>query len=141
MIYLADLNVWLALLLSHHVHNVAAFNWFVESSQDKVAFCRVTQMGLLRLLTNRHVMITNPLKPVDAWKAFDHLVSLDGVIFAQEPRGLEEEWRKSAEYHSPGPNWGTDAYLAAFATAAGMTVATFDKAFAKRRGVPARLIG
>jgi toxin-antitoxin system PIN domain toxin len=140
MIYLADLNFWLALLLNHHEHHAAAFKWFVESSRDKIAFCSVTQMGLLRLLTNRHVMNAKPLEPVDAWKAFDHLLTLDGVVFAQEPNGLEQEWRRGATNHSSGPNWGTDAYLAAFATAAGMTIVTFDKAFAKRRGVPARLL-
>jgi toxin-antitoxin system PIN domain toxin len=141
MTYLADVNVWLAFILGHHVHHAATFRWFVESSQDEIAFCRVTQMGVLRLLTNQHVMIENPLKPVDAWRTFDALMSMEKVLFVHEPRGLEAEWRKSAEYHSAGPNWGTDAYLAAFATAAGMTVATFDKAFAKRRGVPARFIG
>jgi predicted nucleic acid-binding protein len=86
-------------------------------------------------------MSNNPLEPVDAWKTFDILLSMEGVFFVQEPSGLEAEWRNAAGNHSSGPNWGTDAYLAAFAAAAGMTLATFDKAFAKRRGVPARLLG
>lgn len=141
MTYLADVNVWLAFTLSNHVHHATAFRWFGESAQDEIAFCRVTQMGVLRLLTNRHAMIENPLKPIDAWRTFDALLSMEGVLFVHEPRGLEEEWRKGAVNHSYGPNWGTDAYLAAFAIAAGMTVATFDKAFAGRRGVPARLLG
>ncbi len=141
MTYLADVNVWLAFILGHHVHHATAFRWFAESAQDEIAFCRVTQMGVLRLLTNPHVMSNNPLEPVDAWRTFDILLSMEGVLFAQEPRGLEAQWRKAADNHSTGPNRRTDAYLAAFATAAEMTVATFDKAFAKRRGVQARLLG
>jgi predicted nucleic acid-binding protein len=96
---------------------------------------------VLRLLTNRHVMTGSPLKPVDAWATFDTLMSMRSVLFVQEPRGLDAEWRQGTSEHSHGPNWWTDAYLAAFATAAGMTIATFDKALAKRPGVPARLLG
>lgn len=141
MTYLADVNVWLAFILSNHVHHATTSRWFVESSHDEIAFCRVTQMGVLRLLTNQHAMIGNPLKPVDAWTTFDTLMSMRSVLFVQEPLRLEAEWRKAAMGHSHGPNWWTDAYLAAFATAAGMTIATFDKALARRPGVHVRLLG
>jgi hypothetical protein len=120
---------------------VTTFNWFLDSLGDDIVFCRITQMGFLRLLTNRNVMANDPLKPADAWKLFDELLTVDSIDFVHEPSGLEDAWRKAAKNYPSGPNSWTDAYLGAFATAAGMTVATFDKAFAKRPGVPARLLG
>jgi hypothetical protein len=141
MTYLADVNVWLAWTLYDHVHHNIALNWFFESDPDGIVFCRVTQMGFLRLLTNRKAMSEVPLKAAEAWRLFDEVIALDRVGFSAEPDGLEEEWRKAAPNYPSGPNSWTDAYLGAFAKASGFTVVTFDKAFAKRPGVPARLLG
>ena len=141
MTYLADVNVWLALTLYDHVHHSTALNWFFESSRDKIVFCRITQMGFLRLLTNRKAIRDDPVKPAAGWKLFDELRGLDRVRFLEEPLDLEKTWREAAINHSSGPNWWTDAYLAAFATAAGLTLVTFDKALAKHPGVHAHLLG
>ena len=55
MTYLADVNVWVALALAGHVHNAIAQQWFEEAETERILFCRTTQKGLLRLLTNsRH---------------------------------------------------------------------------------------
>jgi hypothetical protein len=141
MTYLADVNVWLAWTLYDHIHHTAALNWFLESAPDGIVFCRVTQMGFLRLLTNPKAMSDVPLKAAEAWRLFDDVIALDRVGFSEEPAGLEEGWRKAIPSYASGPNSWTDAYLGAFAKAAGFTVVTFDKAFAKRLGVSARLLG
>jgi len=39
-----------------HVHNRAAMRWLEATGDIQLVFCRISQMGLLRLLTNRHVM-------------------------------------------------------------------------------------
>ena len=60
MIYLPDINVWIALAVAEHVHYEPAAEWLREpldsSSKDEIAFCRVTQMGFLRLLTSPKAM-------------------------------------------------------------------------------------
>ena len=49
MIYLADVNVWVALALVGHVHHFTARAWFEEPETGQILFTRITQMGLLRL--------------------------------------------------------------------------------------------
>ena len=71
MNYLADLNVWVALALAGHVHHGAARIWFEEPQTRQIHFCRITQMGLLRLLTNRKVMGANVLAGTAAWDVYN----------------------------------------------------------------------
>jgi uncharacterized protein len=63
MIYLPDVNVWIALAADKHVHHNVAKHWFMNIQADRVLFCRITQLGFLRLLTNRHVMGEEVLIP------------------------------------------------------------------------------
>ena len=56
IISLPDVNVWIALAAEGHVHHLPARKWFAAQPTASVAFCRITQMGLLRLLTNSNVM-------------------------------------------------------------------------------------
>ena len=46
-ISLPDINVWLALAAEGHLHHVPARDWFTAQPDASVAFCRITQMGLL----------------------------------------------------------------------------------------------
>jgi predicted nucleic acid-binding protein len=52
IVSLPDVNIWIALAAEDHVHHVPARDWFAAQPAASVAFCRITQMGLLRLLTN-----------------------------------------------------------------------------------------
>lgn len=140
MTYLADVNVWLALAVVEHIHHKAAVEWFGESEEDRIVFCRTTQKGLLRLLTNRHVMGDDVLTAARAWEAYDILRENPRVRFVQEPPGLEDSWREATRHPHAGPNFWTDAYLAAFASAAGYVLLTFDRALAAHRGVRTRLL-
>jgi hypothetical protein len=55
IISLPDVNIWIALAAESHVHHVPARDWFTTQQDTYLAFCHVTQMGLLRLLTNSNV--------------------------------------------------------------------------------------
>ena len=140
MNYLADVNVWIALASVGHVHHSIALVWFQEQSTVQAVFSRVTQMGLLRLLTNHKVMGENILTPPDAWRVYASLCDDDRVQYAEEPPHLEDRWREVARHMGSGPNFWTDAYLAAFADAGAYTIVTFDRGFLRHRGVSVRLL-
>ena len=55
-ICLPDVNVWITLAWDGHVHRDIAKTWFASLDRSEAAFCRITQMGFLRLITNARVM-------------------------------------------------------------------------------------
>jgi uncharacterized protein len=140
MNYLADVNVWLAMALIGHAHQAAAQEWFEETDALTISFCRITQNGFLRLLTNSHVMGPNVLPSAEAWKTYDAFFQDGRVRFLGEPGHLEGAWRGQTSGHRMGHNFWTDAYLAAFASAADLTLVTFDVAFAGRKDVSVRVL-
>jgi toxin-antitoxin system PIN domain toxin len=145
MNYLVDVNVWVAFALVGHVHHAVARTWFEAPDEDdsggtRLLFCRVTQSGFLRLLTSRRIMGVNTLNAEGAWRFYDSLLADERVRFASEPVELEAIWRETARRHNRGPNFWTDAYLAAFAATAGFTVVTFDRGFRHHRNIPVRLL-
>ena len=70
---LPDVNVWLALAAEGHIHHAPAMEWFSTQPDDSVAFCRVTQMGLLRLLTNSNAMGRGPRTLAKAWEVYEQM--------------------------------------------------------------------
>lgn len=140
MTFLADVNFWVALEIDDHIHHAIAMDWVQEAPDNDLAFCRVTQKGFLRLLTNRHVMKGEPFTAPEAWRSYDMLRSNRRVRFANEPAGLEQAWRNLTRHPGIGPNFWTDAYLTAFAEASGFVVLTFDRELAKRAGRQAKLL-
>ncbi len=135
---LPDINVWIALVYDGHEHHGAARVWFEENEAAEARFCRVTQLGLLRLLTLSAVMGEDAVGQRDAWGVYDSLVSDPRVSFCGEPGGLEPVWRGLTLASRRRPKQWTDAYLAAFAAAANLRLATFDRALA--RSVPGRVL-
>jgi len=140
MTCLPDVNVWIALALAQHVHHEAAKAWFMASTDGTFRFCRVTQMGLLRLLSNSRVMAGEALTAGQAWKVLEAFLADPRIEFAAEPARLYEYWRRTASDSRTGPNFWTDSYLAAFAAAAGYQVVTFDTGFRRYKGVPLNLL-
>lgn len=139
--YLIDINVWLALSWGLHSSSSAAHRWLASLplTRTRVLFCRITQLGLLRLLTNTAVMGGSVLTVEAAFAVFDHWSEDPRVEFLPEPPGLDPVLRRAAAKF--GRKHATkavmDAYLAAFAEAAPATLVTFDKALAqmgRRRG-------
>ncbi len=126
-----DVNVWVALTYGGHEHHQVARAWFEAVDMDsRVCFCRFTQISLLRLLTTSAVMGTDEvMTQVEAWEAYDQWEKDSRVVFLEEPSNVEAAFRAlSRQRHPNSKNWA-DAYLAAFATVAGMRFVTFDRAF------------
>jgi toxin-antitoxin system PIN domain toxin len=137
--YLADINVWIAIARSGHKHHPVAREWFHGLRPDEVAFCRFTQLGLLRLLTNRAAMEGQPVTQVEAWSIYDKFRANARVAFIDEPAGVGEQLRAFTSKREPATKGWGDAYLAALALQAGLTVATFDRGLASV-GAPALLL-
>lgn len=136
---LADSNVWLALVLSAHEHHLQVSTWLSRlTAEEEVAFCRMTELALLRLLTTRAVLSpygNPPLTNVQALELYDGLLADARVTFAQEPSGLETHWKGLAHVPSSSPKLWMDAYLAAFAIAGGHQLVTIDAAFTQFQGL------
>ena len=132
MIYLPDVNVWVALAVDGHPHHAIAKRWFERLGQESLLFCRVTEMGLLRLLTNEHVMSGHPLSSQAAWGVRKQFEGDTRVKYVPEPSGFEAVWRGTAQAGKIGPNFWTDAYLSSFCVGTGATMVTFDRGFGVR---------
>lgn len=131
-----DVNVWLALASAEHTHRETALNWW-EAWSEPILFCRITQMGLLRLLTTSGAMNGKPLQMRQAWRVYDEFLSDERVVFAPESAGVEARFRFATKKASASPKLWTYAYLLAFAAEADSEIVTFDEALAARAGVGA----
>jgi uncharacterized protein len=120
---LLDVNVWLVAAAERHVFHPKAKEW-MSNTDARLLFCRVTQMGLLRLLTNVKVMGDERLAPADAWMVYQHFRVDSRVLWAGEPSNLETVWREMCPDVLRALNTWTDSYLAAFARNSGSKVDT-----------------
>jgi hypothetical protein len=134
-IRLVDANVWLALAFSDHVHHDVAVAWFERLGEREAAFCRITEMALLRHLTNERLMGKFILSQKAAWESYDSLCADERVVFADEPPGLEDSWRRLTRSRQPRHRLWTDAYLAAFAFSAHLPLSTLDRGFKQFDGL------
>jgi toxin-antitoxin system PIN domain toxin len=135
VIKLADANVWLALAFSDHLHHCKAKAWFEAQAELSTAFCRITQMALLRHLTNPKIMGSFVQNQQNAWKAYDALIGDPRVVFLAEPVGLETSYRELTQSPFPSREAWTDAYLAAFAIKSNSHVITFESGFKRFFGL------
>jgi predicted nucleic acid-binding protein len=87
-----DTNVLLALRAAGRQHHSSALKWFAEQGPSTVAICRVTQMGLLRLLTNPKVLPLEVRTIRQAWDAARDVPADDRAFFQPEPPDLETIW-------------------------------------------------
>ncbi len=135
---LADVNVWLAVLVAEHPHHEAATLWWrttVIPNRHRVAFCRFTQIGLLRLLSSERVMGPSRMDHLLAWETVRAVVAQEHVSVQGEPAGIEQHLADFCGRHGASPGFWTDAYLAAFALAGGNRFATFDRGFRRFKGL------
>jgi toxin-antitoxin system PIN domain toxin len=137
---LPDINVWIALASDRHVHHDRAKAWFAGIESAEATFCRITQMGFLRLITNTHVMGADVATQKQAWKFYEALSRDERVTFMNELPGIDEEWRKLTQSTSSSTNAWTDAYLAAFASVRGLRIISFDGGFKKLPGIDALIL-
>ena len=136
-----DINVWLALTHDRHVHHAIAADWF-QPRQETLFFCRLTQLGFLRLLTNEQVMGVDAMTQAAAWREYHRWFEDDRIEFHREPESPEFE-TIFQEFSSKGrrsPKLWADAYLAAFAKVSGLTLVTFDQAFHAMAAISATIL-
>lgn len=128
---LPDVNVWLAAAWARHAHHRRAKAWFDED-EGPLALCRVTQMSLLRLVTNPAITSEDALTRRQAWDVVDGILADPRVELMAEPDNLVTLWgafsRRDDRHHLL---W-TDDYLAAFALASGAEIVTLDRPFRDR---------
>lgn len=128
---LLDVNVWVAAVTDRHVHHPVVLDWLSRQTAD-LAMCRITQMGVLRLLSNPSSMRVDVVTRAEAWAVIDQLRADDRVRWVSEPSNLEQVWRAISAREDDSHRLWTDDYLAAFAQAAGSTLVTLDRDFARR---------
>lgn len=126
---LPDINVWLAIASVLHPHHLPAATWWAAQGLARAHFCRHTQLGLLRLLTNRRVMQSQTQGESGAWRVLDRFLAAENVSFLAEPIGIDSLLRSLTDGSQSSPNRWSDAYLASFAMAADLTLVTFDRGF------------
>jgi toxin-antitoxin system PIN domain toxin len=108
------------------VHHPVAADWMNRQADD-LLFCRVTQMGLLRLLSNSAIMGDDAIDRSAAWRVFDQLWADERVLWADEPDDLDPVWRAISARDDKSHKLWADDYLAAFAQTRGATLATLDR--------------
>jgi toxin-antitoxin system PIN domain toxin len=126
-----DLNVWLALASPEHIHARPALDWW-RFHGASIAFCRMSQLGLLRLMTTAAAMDGQPLAISEAWRVYDRFYEDDRVLFLSEPSTIDQAFRKKAVGHAASPKIWADAWMLAVADSAGGELVTFDKALSGR---------
>jgi hypothetical protein len=125
------MNVWLALATPEHVHAAIAKRWWGQEN-GTIAFCRLTQLGFLRLMTTAAAMDGRPLTIAEAWRVYDRFYDDDRVTLISEPQEVEGRFREKAVGRTASPKVWADAWLLAFAQAAEGVLVTFDKALSAR---------
>lgn len=130
MQYLADSDIFLALVLSGHPRNPIVVKWFdALHPEDTVAFCRMTQNSFLRLLTTDAIMRPYTLTNHKAAAVYQSLFRDSRIDFAPEPAGINERWLSLAATKRAAPKLWMDAYLACFAELSHRRFVTLDQGF------------
>lgn len=132
--HLCDVNVWLALVTSAHVHHPAAKAWLgTIEGRGSVVLVRSVQQAFLRLLTTGAFFAGYGLPPLTgraAWDVVDALTADERVTLRlDEPPAAGAWWRANTTRDSASPKLWMDAWLAAFAVAAEYRLVTTDRAY------------
>ncbi len=136
MAFLCDVNFLVALFYAGHRHSERAVAWLEKQDMPgSILVCRVAQMGALRVLTNQAWMKDEVKTPAEFWRAWDGLLNDGRFATVNESPGFEKAWRSLTSRYTRGKMAETDAYLAAFATSGGYGMLTFDREFARFKGI------
>ncbi len=91
-----------------------------------MAFCRVTMLGCLRLLTHSVVMAGHPFSVPEAWRAYRTFRALPEITFIDDPQKLEAQFALWTESLSFSAKRWTDGYLAALSHVTKSRLVSFD---------------
>jgi toxin-antitoxin system PIN domain toxin len=137
---LPDVNVWLALAVQEHPFHSMASRWWMADAADQVLFCRVTALGLVRLLGQERVMGPGRLAMDQALELYEAFLSLVEVGWAEEPMGVDALWRSLMRAHQLSSRHCTDAYLASLAQHRDLRLVSFDNDFQRFSHLRLRLL-
>jgi uncharacterized protein len=138
---IADVNVFLPMLLPAHPSHPTALEWFNAQPDSSVGWCLPIQLGVLRLLCNPRVMGRDALAPIralDVWAALGANPRLTEI--SRVPLEHDSHLRRLLANRDPSSNIWTDAWLAALAISLSCEMVTFDRGFRAFEGVELRLL-
>jgi toxin-antitoxin system PIN domain toxin len=128
-----DVNVWIALTYRGHIHHRAAMAWLESAPDDsELCFCRLTQLGFLRLLTTAAVMGNKVLTQAGAWDVYDDWLENGRAGYVEEPPAVELTFRSLSQSSQMAPKDWADSYISAFAQVSGLRLVTFDQTLHRR---------
>lgn len=121
---LLDVNVLVALFNPDHIHHDAAHDWFAENRVHGWATCPVTELALVRILSN----------PAH-WPGAERGAAVADRLRQFCASGHHQFWRDSLALADDSFNWPlvkghrqvTDVYLLGLAVKRGGALATFDR--------------
>ena len=128
---LLDVNVWLAGMWDGHVDHESVLRWRGEADGPLV-MCRVTQMAVLRHLSNPGVLGADAVTRREAWHLVDRQMGDPEVVWQAEPDGFSVAWRALSARDDRSHKLWTDDYLAGFAQAGHLTLVTLERGFVRR---------
>ena len=91
---LPDVNVWLALAVNQHPHHDAAAAYWSGHQAGPVWFCRVTMLGLVRLLSNPKVMGEQALDLKQSLATYQRFAALPEIGWHAEPSDCGDHLQK-----------------------------------------------
>jgi toxin-antitoxin system PIN domain toxin len=125
---LLDVNVWLALADANHSQHEAATHYWQHKSSGRIAFCRITMLGFLRLSTHPKVL-SRPLSTEEAWTSYRAYRKQPGITFIEDSVSLDHAFETFSQTEDWAHHLWTDAYLAALAHAKACRLVSFDRDF------------
>lgn len=122
---LLDLNILTALLWPAHEHHEAAHRWFGARGKGRWATCALTELGLVRLVSNPSFS-RDALSPPDALLLLSSNLTHPNHEFWVEDLSVTEAL-KAVPRKLQGHKQITDAYILALASHHHGVLATFDR--------------
>jgi predicted nucleic acid-binding protein len=95
----------------------------------------VTALALLQHLSSARILGSPALDGRAAWQALETWLAVPRITLLAEPPGLEELLAQWSTQIDPRAGHWADAYIAAFATASGCRLVTFDRGFHRYPGI------
>ena len=127
--YLLDANVLIALAWPEHSEYERASKWFARHARQGWATCPITQMALVRVLSNP-AFSPHALTPAGALLVLNRNVELPGHEFWGDSIQLGEAFERVTTAVT-GHQQITDAYLVALAIQNRGRLATLDRSIAR----------
>ena len=136
-----EIDHLVALSYGAHVHHAAALAWLDAVQKDgDIILCRLSQLGLLRLLNNPIAMGADVQSGFETWKTWDAFLGDQRFRFDDEAEGFELHVRALSASFAHEPKRWQDTYFAAFALAADSELVTFDTGFGSFAGLRHRIL-